>query len=300
MYRTGANRGESMDVQVFIRGLPERPLGDLYHYLLTAPGWTLFLMIVLLYAAINSGFALVYLSLGNAISNARPGSFWDAFFFSVQTMATIGYGTMAPHTFGAHLMVAVEALTGMIGIAMATGLMFAKFARPTARVMFSRQALIAPHNGVRSLMFRMANARANGIAEAQLRVLLLRNERTAEGQWMRRFVDLPLVRRESAVFALTWTAIHPIDEKSPLHGVTAESLASMDAQIIVSLTGLDDTLSQTIHARYTYTMKDLVLEGRYVDIISDLPTGGRLIDYTHFHSIVSPEDRTPTKDAAAP
>jgi inward rectifier potassium channel len=270
-------------------GLERRPLGDLYHSLLNASWWLLGALVLVLYLASNVVFALGYIAGGDSIENARHGSFSDAFFFSVQTMATIGYGKWAPQTLLAHLLVTLEALVGLVGLALVTGLVFAKFSRPSARVIFSRVAVISPWNGTPSLMFRMANERANQIVEAQLRAVLARNEVTAEGQSVRRFYDLELSRKQNAIFTLSWTAIHPIDERSPLHGATRDTLKAMEGEIIASLVGIDDTFAQTVHARHSYIADEMVWGGRFADIISRLPDGRRVIDYRLFHDVVPAE-----------
>jgi inward rectifier potassium channel len=259
---------------------------DPYHWLITLDWARFFGLTVVSYITTNALFALLYLAGGDCIKNARPGYFWDAFFFSVQTMATIGYGAMYPQTDYANLLVSIEALAGLMGVAMVTGLMFARFSRPTARVLFSRVAVIAPYNGVPTLMFRTANERANQILEAQLGVSLLRNEVTAEGELMRRFYDLNLVRSQTRIFALTWTVMHQIDQSSPLYGATPESLSEVEAGIVVTLTGLDETVSQTIHARHYYVTEEILWNRRFVDIFSRRRDGRRVIDYTHFHDVI--------------
>ncbi|HJZ87570.1 MAG TPA: ion channel [Polyangia bacterium] len=264
-------------------GYRHQPLGDLYHFLLTTSWRQLIGAIVVGYVATNLVFALLYWWPGNAIENARPGSFSDAFFFSVQTMATIGYGKMAPATLYGHVLVTVEALSGLLGFAMATGLIFAKFSRPTARVLFSRVAVISRRDGVQSLMFRVANARRNQIVDAHLRLSMLRDETTPEGEAIRRFHDLHLQRSSAAFFAITWTAVHRIEEHSPLYGQTAESLAASKTQVIVSLLGVDETLSQTVHARYNYDHSDLRWGARFVDILSRSSEGRLTVNYGRFH-----------------
>lgn len=259
---------------------------DPYHLLLTIP-WSGFLTLIALgYVAANAVFALLYLAGGNGIENAQPGNFLDAFFFSVQTMASIGYGAMYPRTAYANALVATEALVGLLGLAMATGLMFARFSRPTARVLFSRVAVIAPYDGVPTLMFRAANQRRNQILEAQLRIGLVRDEVNAEGQFMRRFYDLKLVRSQNPIFVLTWTAMHQIDELSPLHGATPELLATTETALVVTLTGIDETVSQTIHARHTFGAQDILWSMRFVDILLRMPNGQRYIDYSRFHDVI--------------
>lgn len=273
----------------FVRiGLSLFHWSDLYHKLLTI-SWPRFLgYIGLVFLAVNSLFAMAYLAGGDGIENARPGSFIDAFSFSVQTLATIGYGAMYPKSAYAHLLVTIEVWVGMLTTAMATGLMFARFSRPTARVLFSRIAVICPYQGVPTLMFRVANQRSSWIVEAQVRVsLLLPNKVTAEGYSMRRLCDLKLIRAQTPIMALTWSVMHPIDEDSPLFGIDAETFAQWDSQIIVALTGLDDTLSQTIHTRYIYTPAFIVWNMRFVDVVTTAADQTRQVDYTHFHDVTA-------------
>lgn len=259
---------------------------DPYHLLLTIP-WPGFLgLFAGLYLAVNTVFALFYLAGGNCIENAQPGSFWDAFFFSVQTMASIGYGAMYPRTFYANSMVTIEALTGLLGVAIVTGLGFSRFSLPTAKVLFSRVAVVAPFDGVPTLMFRTANQRHNLIVEAQIQVSLVRNEVNLEGKFMRREYDLKLVRNQTAIFALTWMVMHQIDEHSQLYGATAETLADAEAEIVVTLTGLDETVSQTIHARHSFVAREILWNMWFVDTLSTTPDGKRAIDYTHFHEVI--------------
>jgi inward rectifier potassium channel len=289
--RIGAGR------EVVAIGLRRQPGKDLYHYLLTASWTKLFVLVLVAYVCSNAMFASGYLLEGDVIENARPGDFWDAFFFSVQTMATIGYGRMAPKTMLANALVATEALVGLLGLAVVTGLVFAKFSRPTARVLFSRVAVVAPYDGVPSLMFRMANERASQIVEAQLRAVILRNETTAEGEPVRRAHDLHLRRSHSAVFALTWTAIHPITPDSPLHGEDAASLAAKQSDLVVSLTGFDESLSQSVHARHGYGPRDVVWGARFEDVLGQLPDGRQAIDYRKFHDVIPVR---PALEAAPP
>ena len=262
---------------------------DSYHWLLTL-SWAKFLTLVcLLYILSNSLFASVYLLGGNCIEKARPGSFGDAFFFSIQTMATIGYGAMYPKTVYANVVVTIEVFLGLVGAAMVTGLAFARFSLPTARVLFSKVAVITPFNGAPTLMFRATNERSSLIVEAQIRVTLIQNQITREGQIMRRFYDLKLLREQTPIFALSWTVMHPIDETSPLYNLTPEILAEEEIELIVTLTGLDEMVSQTIHARHSFTAREILWNMRFVDIFSRAPDGRRLIDYTRFHDVVPVE-----------
>ncbi len=285
------NRKQRFDIvsnrrfDVVRKGIPHSKWRDPYHLLLTL-NWSWFIgLTAASYIVANALFALLYLAGGDCIQNARPGYFSDAFFFSVQTMASIGYGAMYPKTDYANVLVTIEALVGLMGLAMGTGLMFARFSRPTARVLFSGVAIIAPLNGVPTLMFRAANERRNQILEAQMGVSLLRNEVTAEGESMRRFYDLKLLRSQTRNFSLTWTVMHQIDESSPLYGETPESLAETETDIVITLTGLDETVSQTVHARHYYMTEEILWNMRFVDILSRKPDGRRMIDYTRFHDV---------------
>ena len=267
-------------------GLAASPLRDLYHFLLTSTWRGLFGLVLLAYLGTNALFAAAYLAVGDGIEEARPGSFADAFFFSVQTMATIGYGKMAPRGLAANALVTVEALVGLLGLAIVTGLVFAKFSRPTARVLFSRVAVVGSFQGTEALLFRMANARGNQIAEAQIHLVMLRTERTVEGEEIRRVHDLALLRSRSAFFQLTWLAVHPLTPQSPLYGETAESLAEKEVDLVVSLSGFDEALSQTVHARHGYGPNQVLFGHRFVDVIHRLPDGRRAIDYRRFHDAV--------------
>jgi inward rectifier potassium channel len=265
-------------------GLPARPLGDAYHLLLTWSWSRLILALGLVYLLINTLFAGAYLLCGpGALANARPGSFQDAWFFAFETMATIGYGQMYPVGLAANLVTVAQALVGLAGVALATGLFFAKFARPTARVLFSDVAVVTPFDGTPSLLFRMANARGNQIVEARLKVVLMRDERTAEGVEIRRAHDLALVRERSLSFSLTWLAIHPIGPSSPLFGATPESLAACDAALFVSVSGIDEHMGQTIHARHVWPAGAIRFGRRFVDVFREEEGEGLVIDYTRFH-----------------
>ncbi|MBN8563638.1 MAG: ATP-sensitive inward rectifier potassium channel 10 [Leptolyngbya sp. UWPOB_LEPTO1] len=262
---------------------------DPYHMLLTIPWSGFLLLIVLVYGMLNTLFALAYLAGGDSIANAQPGSFWDAFFFSVQTLASIGYGALYPQTLYANTVVTIEALVGLLGFAVVTGLAFARFSQSTARILFSRFAVVTRYNGMPTLMFRTANQRGNQIVEAQMWAYLLRDEISLEGQFMRRLYPLQLLRSQTPSFALTWTAIHPIDAESPLQGQTAESLAQLKAQIVVSLSGIDETVTQAVHARHLYQAQEILWNYQLVDIIHATKCGEYYIDFTHFHDVVPTE-----------
>ncbi|HJU19405.1 MAG TPA: ion channel [Stellaceae bacterium] len=264
-------------------GLRRALLGDLYHRLLRL-SWPAFLFALsTLYVGANVVFALLYLLDRGDIGNARAGDFADALFFSVQTMATIGYGRMFPATLYANLIVTVETIFGLMLLALATGLTFARFSRPTARVMFSRVAVVMPRNGVPTLMLRLANERRNQILEARVAVALVRDEYTAEGELMRRFYDLPLARRQTPIFAMTFTVMHAIEADSPLAGATAASLAADGAEIVVTVSGIDETMAQTVYARTSYLPHEVLWNHRFADIFGWTQERRRMIDYRRFH-----------------
>ncbi len=277
-------------------GVSGTPWSDLYHWMLVQSTPVFFGIVGLVYLLTNAGFAVAYLLGDDPIANARPGSFADAFFFSVQTMASIGYGAMYPQTPYANMIVTVEALVGVMGLAIATGLIFARFSRPTAKIMFSDVAVIAPYDGVPTFMFRCANQRRNRILEAQVTVTLVRNEITHEGRSMRRFYDLPLVRSQSPIFALSWTVMHPLVPGSPLYDYDLFRHEDADVELIVTLTGLDETFSQTIHARHSYIPAEVIENMQFCDLFTHTKSGQFAIDYAQFHEVmpVSFEDAART------
>ena len=257
---------------------------DLYVYLVGCPWPLLLFMVAGAFFLSNMVFALAYLMNGG-IENARAGSFADVYFFSIETMATIGYGRLAPVTLFAHVLMSFEALCGLLGFAVVTGLVFAKFSRPSARVRFSNYAVVSLRDGVPTLMFRMANVRTNQIVEAQIHVAFSRLEYTAEGEEVRRFYDLDLSRNRNAIFAFSWTVIHQIVPGSPLYGLAEESLTKSMAWVVVSMTGLEETLSQTVHARMFYGNEHIRWGARLVDILMRTPDGGYAINMGKFDDI---------------
>jgi inward rectifier potassium channel len=262
----------------------ERPwFGDLYHRILTI-GWPSFFAAALgAYIATNIVFALLYLAQPGAIANARPGTFADAFFFSVETISTIGYGQMVPATLYANLVMTGESAVGLLILALATGLIFARFSRPTARVLFSRVAVIGPHNGQPALSVRVANVRQNQILAAEVTMTLVRDEISAEGDRRRRFYDLPLLRDRSPIFALSFTVLHEINSDSPLFDCRAEALAAGNGELVVTASGIDETLVARVHARTSYLPDEILWNRRFADIFGWTADGRRVIDYRHFH-----------------
>jgi inward rectifier potassium channel len=268
-----------------LQGQRTSPFRDAYHYLANASWPAVLLFIATVFVAANAVFALGYRVLGGVV-NARPGSFVDAFFFSVQTMATIGYGTMAPRSTLANLLVTIEALFGGLGLALMTGLVFAKFSRPTSRVRFSSVAVIGEYRGRRSLMLRMANQRDARIVQPQLYAVLLRSEPEPNGGYFVRVHDLELVRDRHAFLSLTWLVVHTIDERSPLYDATPGSLRHDRVAVVVSLTGIDEGLSQTLYAHHSYLAHEIRWNAGFADVIRPRDGGGWLVDYSRFDDVL--------------
>lgn len=290
---TGQHQGRLPKIVAI--GRERHPLEDIYHWVLLRKWREFFLVVAAAFVAINAIFALLYLAVPGSIANAREGSFEDAFFFSVHTMGTIGYGSMSPATRYGNIIVALEALVGMVSVALMTGITFAKFARPTAKVLFSNKMVIQTRDGAPHLIFRMANWRHNQVVEAQVRLLILLTQRTAEGDTLRVPHESKLVRDKNAVFALTWLAMHRIDESSPFFGDDwLERLRAQNGEMFLTIIGYDETIMQTIHARYAYALEDIVPNARFADILTVQADGTRVIDYTRFHETI-PIDVTPPR-----
>jgi inward rectifier potassium channel len=267
-------------------GVEREWFGDLYHRILTI-GWPSFFAVgSMIYIVANFIFGALYLLQPGSIAHAHPGSFADAFFFSVQTMATIGYGVMSPATFYANVLMTLETAAGLLFLALTTGLIFARFSRPTARVLFSRVAVVGPYNGIPTLSIRLANQRLNQLLAAEVTMTLVRDETSEEGELTRRFYDLGLVRDRSPVFALTFLVMHTIDADSPLRGMSYEQLAEQHAEIVVIAGGIDETLAQTVNARTSYLPHEILWAHRFVDIFGWTEDGRRAIDYRRFHDTV--------------
>ena len=250
---------------------------NLYHLVLTVSWARFYLFFASGYFLVNLVFAALYYLCGEGAlegSTARMPveRFEEGFFFSVQTLATIGYGRLSPHGHAANILVALEALFGLGGFALVTGLLFARFSRPEARLLFSEQAVVAPFRGATGLMFRIANARTSQLLEVQATVTLTRLE-TVAGQRTRRFYELPLERKKVLFFPLHWVVVHPIDAESPLRGVDAESLARSDAEVLVYLTAFDETFSQSVHARSSYKFHEVVVGARFADLFEKRDDG---------------------------
>lgn len=270
--------------EIIVRGGRDRPLGDLYHRYLRA-SWPVALgAIVAAFLVMNLAFALVYVAVGG-VEGARPGSLFDAYAFSIETMATIGYGEMHPSTTASHLVVMVEAVTGLLVTAVVTGLAFAKFSQPTARIVFSERVAIGPVNGVPTLSFRVGNERGNRILEATVRVVMVRTERTLEGETFYRMYDLPLARERSPALSRSWNAMHVIDGASLLRGSSPDSVERDEVEFLVTVVGTDDTSLQPVHARKRYLAGDIAWGARLADVLEMRDDGSFVLDLQRFHHI---------------
>ena len=273
------------DTKVLVHGRRQSRLRDPYHLVLRLTWPQFFAALVLVFLLVNLCFGTAYWLLPGSVANARDGVYFDYFFFSIETLATVGYGAMSPASLHGHIVASIEILAGMVGVALITGLVFARFSKPTARILFSQRAVIREFEGQRVLMLRIANERYNRIVEATASLSLVRTEVSPNGESFLRIHDLRLIRERTPVFALTWTLIHPIDERSPLLGLDALQLLASRSRILVSVTGHDETMAASVYAGSDYETGDLVFDGRFVDILSINPEGERVVDLTRFHDI---------------
>ncbi|TMQ57819.1 MAG: transporter [Candidatus Eisenbacteria bacterium] len=256
-----------------------------YHALITMPWRAYFALVVGAYLLTNLLFAAAYELCGPGaleVAGRRTMSFLEAFFFSVQTLATIGYGRIAPVGLAANVLVTLESLVGLLGFALATGILFARFSRPMADVVFSHNAIIAPYRDRQAFEFRIANRRRNEVLEVQAEVVFSRIE---GAERMRRFYVLPLEREKVVFFPLSWTVVHAIDEKSPLHGLTQRDLADSDAEFLVLLTGIDEGFSQTVLTRSSYKPEEIVWNAKFTNIFRRARDGRLSIDVSRIHEI---------------
>jgi inward rectifier potassium channel len=275
---TRAGRTEFLKINAASRGWR-----DSYHWVLSLswPRFALFLFGS--YVVINLIFATLYVLGRNCIADLTPGSYPEAFFFSVETLATVGYGHNYPATVYGHIIVTIEIFLGMIWLAVITGLIFVRFARPTARIVFSNCLVIAPHDGRLSLMFRVANLRHTSMAEAEFRIVYSRDERVLEGEDIRRFYDLKVYPARMVSFPAALIIRHTIDENSPLHGVTAERLIKEDAFFVASTLSLELVMAASVQSAQDYAAEDVHFGERFVDVYTELEDGRLTVDYGRLH-----------------
>jgi inward rectifier potassium channel len=265
--------------RIIAEGLEGNLWKDVYHNAMTA-SWPAFVAaLAAAFVAVNFVFALLYAVSAGAVANARPGDLADLFFFSVETITTLGYGEMYPQTLYGHVVSATESFTGLVLLAIMTGLVFARIARPRARLIFARYPVVAAHNGVPTLMFRIANARSNFISEATVKTWMIGPSVSQEGRRLVGFQPMRLIKSENPTLALSWVLFHPIDAESPLFGMDEETLAASGVNFVISVVGFDETSGQTVHARDVFAAQDVRFGHEYEDIIWIDDEGLRHIDY---------------------
>jgi inward rectifier potassium channel len=282
---------------VISQGLPRETVQDLYHYCMTVSWPTLFATIVAFFLVFDVLFGCLFHFAPNCIANLSPPGFLGDFFFSVETLATVGYGDMHPQTIYGHTVAMIEIFTGLLMLALITGLMFARFSRPRARFLFARFAVVRPIDGKLTLMFRAANERQNVVQNASAQVRMLRDDVTLEGYRIRRIIDLPLVRSQHPVFSLGWNIMHVIDDASPLRHETSQTLEDSEAVFILSLSGTDETTGQVLMARGEYPASAVRWNATFRDIL-DWDGSTLYIDYSKFHD-VDPLAEVPGSSAPA-
>jgi inward rectifier potassium channel len=271
------------DREVIAEGLHLNFWADISHRCMTA-SWPAFIGgAVLVFIAFNAIFAFFYWIGDQPIANVAGGAYIDYLYFSIETLSTAGYGDMHPQTHYGHFIATVELFTGIFSMSLMTGLIFARFSRPNARLLFADNPVISSHEGKPTLMIRFANERHNIIGNATARLWLLKNVVSLEGQSFRRFYKLQLVRNEHPALALSWTLYHVLDEESPLYGLDAGDLDTSKVSLLVVVSGYDVVAAQTVHARKSYDHSDIRFGHRYADILGTSEDGRLRIDYGRFH-----------------
>lgn len=283
------NRDGSFNIRR--KGLPFYESFSIYHYLISMPWWQFALLILCGYVVMNALFGAVYYMIGTQYMAGVDGrtafeQYIESVFFSTQTFTTVGYGRVAPVGYATNTVAAIESLTGLLSFALATGLLYGRFSRPVARIIFSKHALIAPYNGengaTTGFMFRVANQRVNQLidVEATLNMVWLEEQ---NGKLVRQFHELELERRKVNFFHLSWTIVHPIDQTSPLWGITKEQFNASDAEFLIILKGFDDAFAQTVHARTSYKAHEVTFSHKFKGIIRTGPDGVTEIDLDRIH-----------------
>jgi inward rectifier potassium channel len=270
------------DREAILHGLEKRLFDDFSHRSMTTT-WPIFVLgAAVVFLLLNAAFAFAYWLGDDPVANVPPGSYIFDLYFSIETISTVGYGDLHPQTHYGHIVASLEMFTGLFYAGVLTGLIFARFARPRARVLFADKMVVGNHEGHRTLMIRMANERQNTISNASAKLWVIRAA-DDDGRHFRAISELPLLRKESPVFMLSWTIFHRIDEASPLHGLDPDDFVRLSAAFVVIIDGFDESSAQMIRARRGYTHADLRFDERYVDILDSSQTGELTLDYRKFH-----------------
>jgi inward rectifier potassium channel len=276
--------------QFEIKGLERHLFGDFYYRAMTTSWPRFFLSAAVVYLGCAACFALLFWMVARLgyppVANVQTGGFLDHFYFSVETLATVGYGDMHPQTQFGHILATVEIFLGTMSIAILTGLVFARFSRPNAQILFTQKLVVSRYDGKPVLMARFANARHNLISDATAKLWMTRLETNQEGARFRRFHELKLERSENPLFALSWTIFHVIDENSLLFGLDAAALEVLDTNLIVTVRGLDETSNDDMHARKIYSYRDIEWQASFADILTPSADGALIMDYATFHDTI--------------
>jgi inward rectifier potassium channel len=280
------NRDGSFNVHR--RGLPFLSWFSGYHYLISIPWWKFSVLIFLAYVFINACFGGIYLLIGTDGLSGIDGHtiaerYLESIFFSTQTFTTVGFGRIAPVGMGSNIVAAFESLTGLLSFALATGLLYGRFSRPVAKLIFSHHAIVAPYENITAFMFRVANQRTNQLIDINAKVTLSRRETGPDGKLARKFYPLELERKSVTFFHLSWTVVHPINEQSPLYGVNEQQLDESDAEFLILMEAFDDTFSQNVHTRTSYKDHEVVFGQKFKSIIRIGSDGVTEIDLDKIH-----------------
>jgi inward rectifier potassium channel len=271
--------------EILTQGLSREVFHDLFHHFMTVSWPRLFGTLAAFFLTFDVLFGFLYHAVPGCIANLNPPGFLGAFFFSVETLATVGYGDMHPQTLYGHSIAMAEIFVGLMSLALITGIMFARFSRPRARFLFTKNAVVRPIDGKLTLLVRAANMRQNVVQDASAQLRMLRDEVTEEGYRIRRVIDLPLLRSQHPMFVLGWTIMHVIDDASPLKSETAQSLHELSAEFVLSLSGTDETTGQVLIARAEYSNEDIRWNATFHDILEEAEDGTLSIDYSRFHEV---------------
>lgn len=268
---------------IFTIGVSRNVFADFYHASMTAR-WPVFIAYALLvFLLLNAVFAALFALQPDSVGNLPDGKPWYVIYFSIETLATVGYGDMHPATNYGHLVASSETFVGLLFSAVLTGLIFARFARPRVRIIASEAIVLGVHDGAPTLMLRVANERLNTISDATARLWMLHTEVTAEGSRFRRFKELDLVRSNQPMFILTWMIFHTLDERSPLYGLTAADFESRNIGFVLMITGNDESITQEIRSRHNYTHEQVLRDHQFVDVLSVDENGRTTINYDNFN-----------------
>ena len=259
---------------------------DIYHWLITTSWTNLIVMIVSAYTLTNLAFAAIYYALGyqhfgGILGYDGPSRFMDLFFFSAQTLTTVGYGHVYPQAVNVSTVAAIESMMGLMGFAMATGVLYGRFSRPKVVLLYSKNVLVSPYEGIKGLMFRVANTKQNELIEVEASVVISYNDPQTN---KREFENLPLEISKINFLTLSWTIVHPIDEKSPIYNVSVDEMKSRDAELIILIKAINDTYSQTVYSRMSYKADEFVEKAKFVPIKRDVSKSGKItINLTDIH-----------------